>query len=81
MKHVFLLAVCLLAASFISTALADKKIIKLFKEVDPAVVVLKTIERNIEASRKGAREVAFAGLGSGVLVDNRGHVVTAAHVV
>ena len=81
MKHVLLLTACLVAAASNNTAHADKKIIKLFKEVDPAVVVLKTVERSVEVSQTGAREVSADGLGSGVLVDNAGHVVTAAHVV
>ncbi len=53
---------------------------KLFKRVDPAVVVLYTVERSVApGSRFG--EVALPGLGSGFLIDDEGHVMTAAHVV
>ncbi len=53
---------------------------KLFREADPAVVVIYTVERQIApGSRLG--EVALPGLGSGFLIDKDGHVITAAHVV
>lgn len=53
---------------------------KLFAKVDSAVVVLYTLERGItEASP--TRAVAQPGLGSGVLIDEAGHILTAAHVV
>ncbi len=53
---------------------------KLFKRVDPSVVVLYTVEREA-APGTLAGQVASNGLGSGVLVDDEGHVMTAAHVV
>ena len=53
---------------------------RLFKRVDPSVVVLYTVEREVAPGTR-AGQVASNGLGSGVLVDDQGHVMTAAHVV
>ncbi|MDH3731914.1 MAG: trypsin-like peptidase domain-containing protein [Gemmatimonadota bacterium] len=51
-----------------------------FREVSDAVVVLYTVEREAAADPR-AGQVALPGLGSGVLIDREGHVLTAAHVV
>lgn len=67
-----LLAPCVNAASSLE---------RRYAQVDSAVVVLRTVGRDVRASEGAVREVAAAGLGSGVLVDDAGHVVTAAHVV
>jgi len=69
------LAVLLVASS---TQAADYR--KLFEESNPSVVVLYTIERQI-APHTESGEVALDGLGSGFVVDEEGHVMTAAHVV
>ena len=53
---------------------------KLFQQSDPAVVVLHTFERSIVPDAR-SREVVLPGLGSGVLIDDEGHILTAAHVV
>ncbi|MCH9694414.1 MAG: trypsin-like peptidase domain-containing protein [Gammaproteobacteria bacterium] len=53
---------------------------KLFEDADVSVVVIYTVERQVDA-RSGLGEVALPGLGSGVLIDDEGHVMTAAHVV
>ena len=73
--------VLVLMGVFASYVQADPKVVKLFKQVDPAVVVLQTQGREVAISEEGARRVSARGLGSGVLIDNQGHVVTAAHVV
>jgi len=52
----------------------------MFKRVGPAVVIVRTSGR-VVPPRAGGRPVSVAGLGSGVLVDAGGKVVTAAHVV
>ena len=51
-----------------------------FKRVGPAVVIVRTSGRDVPPT-SGGRPVSVAGLGSGVLVDTAGRVVTAAHVV
>ena len=53
---------------------------KLFQQVDPAVVTLYTVERN-PAPNSLTGAVTEPGLGSGFLIDEEGHVMTAAHVV
>ncbi len=61
-----------------SASAADYR--KLFEKADESVVVIYTIERQV-AGRRGEGEVTLPGLGSGVLIDDKGHVMTAAHVV
>lgn len=53
---------------------------KLFRETDPAVVTLYTIERQV-APVAATGEVALPGIGSGFVIDKEGHIITAAHVV
>ena len=78
MVHGARLLLPLLVSACAAADAADYR--KLFQQVDPAVVVLYTIERSVApGSRLG--EVALPGLGSGFLVDDEGHVMTAAHVV
>lgn len=52
----------------------------LFEKTDPAVVVIYTTER-VPSQQSRTGEVASEGLGSGVLIDDEGHIMTAAHVV
>lgn len=53
---------------------------EVFRRVNPSVVLLRTRERE-RLVGKGGGLVQTSGIGSGVLVDGEGHVVTAAHVV
>jgi len=69
------LAVLLVAST---TQAADYR--KLFEQSNPSVVVLYTVEREISPFTESG-EVALDGLGSGFVVDDEGHVMTAAHVV
>ena len=76
MRTVLLVILLMFVTEFASAA--DYR--KLFKEADESVVVIYTIERQV-AGQTGQGEVSLPGLGSGFLVDNKGHVMTAAHVV
>lgn len=50
-----------------------------FRQVKPGVVVIRTLEREVASGQSGF--VGMQGLGSGVLISDEGHVMTAAHVV
>jgi S1-C subfamily serine protease len=51
-----------------------------FRLVNASVVIVRTRERDVEQP-SGATTAAVSGLGSGVVIDSRGYVLTAAHVV
>ena len=59
---------------------ADQPLVDLFAEVNGSVVVLNTVQRQAAPGQPNG-EVTFAGLGSGVVIDTEGHIITAAHVV
>ena len=67
-------------ASLFSTGVSAADYRKLFREADRAVVVIYTVQRQV-SGQSGLGEVALPGLGSGFLIDDEGHVMTAAHVV
>ena len=54
---------------------------KVFEKVDPAVVVIMTEAGSPTLTRDGIKETRDQGLGSGVIIDEEGLVLTAAHVV
>ena len=72
--------VAIIIASVFSPQAAANDYARLFKEADESVVVIYTVERQI-AGQRGQGEVTLPGLGSGFLIDDEGHVMTAAHVV
>lgn len=74
------IAAPLFLAVFCMTTASAADYRKLFKKSDPAVVVIYTVERQV-APQSRLGEVALPGLGSGFLIDDEGHVMTAAHVV
>ena len=81
-QPVVLAIVCALALASAPTQAHDFR--KQVKKTDPSVVLLYTEGRGVggQVDQRGrANEVGTAGLGSGVLIDNDGHVLTAAHVV
>ena len=74
----FFLAILILG---ISTSLQAANLSKIFKKVDPAVVVITTHESITIASEKGLKSVNSGSLGSGVIISRDGLIMTAAHVI
>lgn len=52
-----------------------------FQKVSPSVVVVHTVRRVGDASARSGSALSPDGVGSGVLVDRKGLVLTAAHVI
>ncbi len=75
-KVLFILSICILTGA---TAFSQT-VAELYKQVSPSVVVLYTQEKVPTGGLK--QQMATAdGLGSGVLVSDKGDILTAAHVV
>jgi serine protease Do len=75
-----LLAATLAAAvlpAFAPPAQAQKQLDDIFREVSPTVVVVRAKGRDVAAGGI----IRFTETGSGVLISQRGRVMTAAHVV
>lgn len=54
---------------------------RLFEELSDAVVTLHTVETGITVGKTGLQHTTSQGLGSGVLIDGDGTILTASHVV
>ncbi len=78
MRKIYLFLLVLLFSNPVITNASDYR--ELFAQADPSVVVLYTIERQVDPRQKSG-EVSRRGLGSGFVVGTEGHIVTAAHVV
>jgi serine protease Do len=61
----------------ITTNLNAQDLSALFKELDPSVVTIEVIEYKV----KDDKITSSGGLGSGVIIDKEGFILTAAHVV
>ncbi|MEL0650831.1 trypsin-like peptidase domain-containing protein [Algibacter sp. TI.3.09] len=61
----------------VSTGLNAQDLSTLFKELDPSVVTIEVIEYKV----KDDKITSSGGLGSGVIIDKEGFILTAAHVV
>lgn len=75
-----LLLLLVLAGAWADASASGDSLSAMFKRVGPAVVIVRTAGR-VVPPQSGGRPVSVAGLGSGVLIDTGGKVVTAAHVV
>lgn len=75
-RKMLLLAACALALP--SSALAQT-VADVFDRVKDSVVVVRTVQKELAPDKPGF--VDIGGLGSGVLIDPEGNVLTAAHVV
>lgn len=75
-----LIFIALMTLAF-SINLQAANVSKVFKKVDPAVVVITTRESFHIASEKGLKKINNGGLGSGVIISKDGLIMTAAHVI
>jgi S1-C subfamily serine protease len=75
-RNAFVSVACVLAAV---TVAAAQTVADVFDKVKDSVVVIRTVQKEIAPDRDGF--VSIGGLGSGVLIDPEGNVLTAAHVV
>jgi S1-C subfamily serine protease len=73
----------LLLGSIAEAGAAEQSLAQIFKQVSGAVVVVRTNERVMSRQQEegGLVPVTRAGIGSGVVINAEGQVVTAAHVV
>ena len=78
MRKLFTVVIALIMISSVSIA---QDIRALYKKLDPSVVVIKIMESKTKGTGKSNDKVSFGALGSGVLIDNEGTILTAAHVV
>jgi len=64
------------------TAVSASELSALFKQVDPAVVILRVFERTPSINNQSQKKMtSIEGLGSGVVISADGKILTAAHVV
>ena len=77
MRKILLIIITIFVAEININA---QDISKLFKEVDNSVVTIQVIESKTTGKGK-TDKVSFGALGSGVLIDDKGTILTAAHVV
>jgi S1-C subfamily serine protease len=74
------IAVGLLLIAVATVTVRAEELRDIFQRVNPAVVVIKTKAKDVAPGRPG-QLVTIGGLGSGVLISDRGEILTAAHVI
>jgi len=79
-RSIIILAVALTGWPSATTAEGAESLSKVFKKVDPSVVVVQTNRYQVVTGPK-MQLATLPGLGSGVLISADGKVMTAAHVV
>lgn len=79
MKNIYLLLGSAIFALFISTQCHAQLLRDVVRKVDPSVVVIKTVEKNVLRAPQPIF-VSSPGLGSGIFIGD-GKILTAAHVV
>jgi serine protease Do len=77
MKHI----IFLILSFIVSGCTAASDLSNVFQRVDPAVVVIQTKESVTLDSKDGVKKINTGGLGSGIIIDKSGIIMTAAHVV
>ena len=58
-----------------------QSVAEVFRQVKDSVAVIRTVQQDLAPGATAGEKVSLGGIGSGVLVDSEGHVLTAAHVV
>jgi len=77
-NSIFALSLLLVSASAVNAS----ELSSLFKQVDPAVVILRIFERTPSINKQTKEKMtSIEGMGSGVVISADGKVLTAAHVV
>lgn len=79
MKKLQLILVSIMFISVMGTKAQD--ISKLFEECDKSVVIINVLESKTTGSGKIGEKVSYGALGTGVLINKTGQILTAAHVV
>lgn len=64
-----------------NTNISAQSVSELFEKLDSSVVIIQVVESKTTGKGDVKEKVAFGALGSGVLIDKEGHILTAAHVV
>jgi len=70
-------AIAYILLLFISVSLKAQDLSSLFEQLDPSVVTIEVVEYKV----KGQQLTTSQGLGSGVIINKEGYIITAAHVV
>lgn len=75
------LAACLFSGCTTSVRAQEGGLEDVFDRIKGSVVTLNTLSRALSPTSDDKVLAASAGIGSGVLIDDEGHIITAAHVV
>ena len=79
MKKIRLIVI--LASLFIVNSVKSQDISKLFEEVDKSVVIINVLQSKSTGTGVVDEKASFGSLGTGVLINETGQILTAAHVV